>query len=145
MHGFEVLTAGNGLEALLHVKRQRPAVVVLDLVMPRLGGLEALKRIRSFHPEAKVVIVSGRLDDEVRRQALALGVAGVLEKPVSLPDLLRALGEPERPARTPTARLGESAPEREQRAVTPAAAPGQILIVDDEPGICAMLSEFLTL
>jgi DNA-binding NarL/FixJ family response regulator len=57
------------------VKRQRPAVVVLDVMMPRLGGLEALRRIRAFHPEAKVVIVSGNLDDEVRRQALALGAA----------------------------------------------------------------------
>jgi DNA-binding response OmpR family regulator len=51
-HGFEVLTAGNGLEALLHVKRERPGAVVLDLAMPRLGGLEALKRIRAFLPRS---------------------------------------------------------------------------------------------
>ena len=63
MYGFEVPTAGNGLEALLHVKRQRPAVVVLDVMMPRLGALEALRRIRAFHPEAKVIIVSGNLDE----------------------------------------------------------------------------------
>src|SRR5436309_15150511 len=107
-HGFEVLTAGNGLEALLHVKRERPAVVVLDLMMPRLGGLETLKRIRAFHPAAKVVVVSGSLDSEVRRQALALGAAGVLEKPVSLADLVAALGQPEpaprRPAEPPADR-----------------------------------------
>src|SRR5439155_864641 len=113
-HGFEVLTAGNGLEALLHVKRERPAVVVLDVMMPRLGGLETLKRIRAFHPEAKVVVVSGRLDGEVRRQALALGAAGVLEKPVSLPDLLRALGEAEQLART-SIEPPASAPGRESR------------------------------
>ena len=142
MHGFEVITAANGLEALLHVKRQRPSVIVLDLMMPRLGGLEALKRIRAFHPEAKVVIVSGRLDGEVRRQALALGAVGVLEKPVSLPDLLRALGETERPTRTPTEPVGERSGTRERAR---AAEPGRILIADDEPGICAMLSEFLTL
>ena len=40
--GFEVLEAENGLEALVHVKRARPRAVVLDLMMPRLGGLEAL-------------------------------------------------------------------------------------------------------
>ena len=142
MHGFEVITAANGLEALLHVKRQRPSVIVLDLMMPRLGGLEALKRIRAFHPEAKVVIVSGRLDGEVRRQALALGAVGVLEKPVSLPDLLRALGETERPTRTPTEPVGERSGTRERAR---AAEPGRILIADDEPGIRDMLSEFLTL
>jgi DNA-binding response OmpR family regulator len=45
-HGWEVLGAANGLEALLHVKRQHPAAVVLDLNMPRLGGIDALKRSR---------------------------------------------------------------------------------------------------
>jgi DNA-binding response OmpR family regulator len=144
MHGFEVLTAGNGLEALLHVKRQRPAVVVLDVMMPRLGGLEALRRIRALHPEAKVVIVSGHPEGEVRRQALALGAAGVLEKPVSLPDLLVALGETERPARTHTEPLDERAGTGES-PVAPAAEPGRILIVDDDPEIGAMLSDFLTL
>ena len=144
MHGFEVLTAGNGLEALLHVKRQRPAVVVLDVMMPRLGGLEALRRIRAFHPEAKVIIVSGNLDDEVRRQALALGAAGVLEKPVSLPDLLVALGATERPAQTPAEPRSEGSGTREP-PVVPFAEPGRILIVDDDPEIGAMLSDFLIL
>ena len=143
-HGFEVLMAGNGLAALLQVKRQRPAVVVLDVMMPRLGGLEALKRIRAFHPEAKVVVVSGSLDDEVRRQALALGAAGVLEKPVSLTDILAALGETERPAPTPTEPRGEGSGAREPM-VAPPAAPGRILIVDDDPEIGAMLNDFLTL
>ena len=142
--GFEVLTAGDGLEALLYVKRQKPEVVVLDLMMPRLGGLEALRRIRAFHPEAKVVIVSGNLDDEVRRQALALGAAGVLEKPVSLPDLLVALGATERPAQTPAEPRREGSGTREP-PVAPATEPGRILIVDDDPEIGAMLSDFLTL
>src|SRR5205823_908187 len=144
MHGFEVLMAGNGLAALLQVKRQRPAVVVLDVMMPRLGGLEALKRIRAFHPEAKVVVVSGSLDDEVRRQALALGAAGVLEKPVSLTDILAALGETERPAPTPIEPRGEGSGAREP-AVAPPAEPGRILIVDDDPEMRDMLSDFLTL
>lgn len=112
--------------------------------MPRLGGVEALRRIRAFHPEAKVVIVSGHLDSEVRRHALALGAAGVLEKPVSLADLLVALGETERPPRTATEQRGERSGMRET-PVAPTAEPGRILIVDDEPETCAMLSEFLTL
>ena len=140
--GFQVLTARDGLEALPCVKRERPAVVVLDLIMPRLGGLEALRRIRAFHPEAKVVIVSGHLDGEVRRQALALGAAGVLDKPFYLTDLLAALGETGRPARTPTDLPGERAESREP-PVAPAAKPGRILIVDDDAEFCAMVEESL--
>ena len=45
-NGYEVLEAENGLEAVLHVERSRPNIVILDLMMPRLGGLDALKRIR---------------------------------------------------------------------------------------------------
>src|SRR5712691_1472177 len=142
--GFEVLTAANGLEALLRVKRERPAAIVLDLMMPRLGGLETLKRIRAFHPAAKVVIVSGRLDDEVRRQALALGAAGVLDKPVALADLVAALGQPEPAPRRPTEPPAGRAETREPPAA-PAAEPGRILIVDDEPETCTVLSDLLAL
>ena len=142
--GFEVLTAANGLEALLRVKRERPAAVVLDLMMPRLGGLETLKRIRAFDPAAKVVVVSGSLDSEVRRQALALGAAGVLEKPVSLADLMAALGETAPAPRRPTQPPAERAETREP-PVAPAAEPGRILIVDDEPEMRTMLSELLAL
>ena len=45
-NGYVVLEAENGLEAVLHVERSRPNIVILDLMMPRLGGLDALKRIR---------------------------------------------------------------------------------------------------
>ncbi len=96
--GFEVLAAANGLESLLHVKRARPDVVVLDLNMPRLGGLEALKRIRHFDPAITVVIITGEQNPEPRERALAMGAARVLVKPFTLDALLQALG-------------GEAAPE----------------------------------
>lgn len=89
--GFEVIQAVNGLEALLHVKRSRPSVVLLDLRMPRLGGLDALKRIRSFDPTIAVVILAGDVDPDVRREALALGARAVLFKPIGLRDLLAAV------------------------------------------------------
>src|SRR5205807_7252958 len=57
--GFEVLQASNGLEALLCVKRDRPDAVVLDLMMPRLGGVEALKRIHAFNPGIRALVVTG--------------------------------------------------------------------------------------
>jgi CheY-like chemotaxis protein len=69
-HGCDVLEATNGLEALLQVKRQRPAAVVLDLNMPRLGGIEALKRMRAFDPAMVVMIVTSVTDDRELRPAI---------------------------------------------------------------------------
>src|SRR5207244_13615486 len=71
--GFDVVEAANGLEALLQVKRARPAGVVLDLLMPRLGGLDAIKRIRTFDPAIRIVVITGSPDPELVRQAQALG------------------------------------------------------------------------
>lgn len=106
--GFEVLAAANGLESLLHVKRARPDVVVLDLNMPRLGGLEALKRIRHFDPDITVVIITGEQNPEPRERALAMGAARVLVKPFTFQELLQAVGgEP--------ARQGAAAPAAEPR------------------------------
>jgi CheY-like chemotaxis protein len=89
--GFLVYEAKNGLEALLHVKHQRPDAIVLDLSMPRLGGIEALKRIVKFDPRIQVVVITGEMDAEVHRQASRLGVRAILAKPLSLPDLTASL------------------------------------------------------
>jgi len=59
-HGVEVIEATNGLEALLYFKRSRPAAVVLDLQMPRLGGLDALKRMVAYDPAVHVAVVTGK-------------------------------------------------------------------------------------
>lgn len=143
VQGFEVLEAGNGLEALLHVKHARPAAVVLDLGMPRLGGLEALKRIRKFDPAIAVVIATGQLDDDVRRQAVALGARAVFPKPVELSDLLAALGGVGKPAQGSTPAL-EKRPAPPARSLPPVGSQGKILVIDDDPDIRAMLEEFLT-
>lgn len=128
--GFEVVEASNGLEALRQIDMLRPPLVVLDLMMPRLGGLDALKTIRAVNPAITVVVVTGVQDPELHRQALALGAAHALQKPVAPADLLAALGSP--------ARAQEPAP-----SVEPAAA-GRVLVVDDEAQTRAMLTELLT-
>lgn len=144
LSGFEVRQAAHGLEALLVVKRDRPRLVLLDLHMPRLGGLDALRRIRVFDPTVKVVVVTGDSDPELQRQALALGAAQVLLKPMNPLDLGPALGLP-----------GFSAASAAPSPTTPAAPPepleippatgGNILVVDDDPELRALLEEFLSL
>jgi CheY-like chemotaxis protein len=164
-HGFEVTQASNGLETLLQVKRSRPSAIVLDLNMPRLGGLEALKRIRAFDPGIRVVVVTGEADEQIHRQALAQGACGVLRKPVALPDLLAALGSPgappnsTAPAAAPPA-TGPSLPaaaprvlgvnddpevpaELLGRSADPSPAPARILLVDDDADMRNTLQELL--
>ncbi len=142
LHGLEVLEATNGLEALLHFKRSRPAGVMLDLRMPRLGGLDALKRMVAFDPAVHVVVVTGEVDAELRRQAVALGAKAALRKPIDLPDLLAGLDLPSESA-TPAATNRRVEPVAPPAALFPAAKGGRVLVADDDPEMRAILEEFL--
>jgi CheY-like chemotaxis protein len=140
--GLEILQATNGLEALLCVKRERPHGILLDINMPRLGGVEALKRIRSFAPSTRVVIYSGTLEQEVERQALALGAVAVFAKPAALDDLRLALEghEPARASRAPIPAVTTSEEPPKPSHVRKL----RILLIDDDPEVSDMLSEFLS-
>jgi len=132
LQGFEVSQAANGLEALLHVKRERPHLIVLDLSMPRLGGLDALRRIRLFDPSIKVVVVTGTNDPRERQEAVRLGAVRVLPKPVDFEQLREALGH-EGSATVPGGtRVGE-----------PPTVQGRILVVDDDVDFDRMIEELL--
>ena len=146
--GFDVLQAANGLEALLCVKRDRPDAVVLDLMMPRLGGVEALKRIHAFNPGIRALVVTGAIDTELHRQATLAGAAGVFAKPVSAATLVAALAGP---SPTPASRPAAPAPAPQPAAPAPAAPiatggaqAGRVLVVDDNPEVRAMLADVLT-
>jgi len=137
--GFDVLEAANGLEALLYVKRDRPDAVVLDLMMPRLGGVEALKRIHAFNPGIRVLVVTGAIDPELHRQATLAGAAGVFSKPVSSAILVAALtGPPPSPPAQPAAAEAPPPPP------PPDAPTSRVLVVDDNPEVRAMLQDVLT-
>ena len=137
--GFEVLTAMNGLEALLQVSRRRPRAILLDLEMPRLGGLDALRRIKRFHPEAVVIVISGAPDLPERVKAEKVNVAGVFTKPLDLARISETLARAGvAPARTlPGGGLGEVL--REDRP----SIRKRMLVVDDEPEIREVLVEYL--
>jgi CheY-like chemotaxis protein len=139
--GFDVLEAANGLEALLYVKRDRPDAVVLDLMMPRLGGVEALKRIHSFNPGIRVLVVTGAIDPELHRQATLAGAAGVFSKPVSSEILVAARTGPAPAPAAPTAPI-EAPPT--PPPPHPGAPTGRVLVVDDNPEVRAMLQDVLT-
>lgn len=78
---FEVVAeAENGLEAIEQAGAHQPDLVVLDLSMPVLDGLEALPRILEAAPEADVVVLSGFDGSRMRAPALAAGAVAYLEK-----------------------------------------------------------------
>ena len=139
--GFDVLQAANGLEALLCVKRDRPDAVVLDLMMPRLGGVEALKRIHAFNPGIRALVVTGAIDSELHRQATLAGAAGVFAKPVSAATLVAALAGPP-PA--PAPRPAEPVPAAAVAVGVGGAPTGRVLVVDDNSEVRAMLEDVLT-
>jgi DNA-binding NarL/FixJ family response regulator len=83
--------AVDGEEALVAVERLTPDVVLLDLVMPRLGGVEALGRIRELSPRTRVLVLTSFADDDKLLPAVRAGAAGYLLKDVEPQELLRAI------------------------------------------------------
>lgn len=80
---YQVEIAGNGEEALRRMSDgSAPRVVLLDMQMPGMDGLETLRILRRLHPAAKVIMCSGVDDPEKIRQALSLGAQAYLVKPV---------------------------------------------------------------
>jgi DNA-binding NarL/FixJ family response regulator len=72
--------AADGRELLEQIERARPSVVILDISMPHLGGLEALERIRAKHPGVKAILLSMHSDGPFVQSAVALGADGYLLK-----------------------------------------------------------------
>jgi len=83
MDSYQVETVNTGLEALELLRTGfSPAVVLLDVHMPGIDGLETLRRLRGFWPDLKVIICSSEDDPRKTRQAALLGAQAYLTKPV---------------------------------------------------------------
>ncbi len=82
--GFSVLKAEDGLTALQILKQEVPEVVLLDIWMPGIDGIETLRRIKTRHSEIQVVMISGHGNIETAVKATKLGAFDFIEKPLSL-------------------------------------------------------------
>jgi len=82
--GFEVLTALNGYEALKVISTDAPDLVLLDIWMPGIDGIETLKEIKKDNPYIQVVIITGHGTIETAVEATKLGAFGFIEKPLSI-------------------------------------------------------------
>ena len=84
---FEIFEAADGIEALQIVKKENPSVVLLDVQMPGMNGIETLKEIRKLDPSMGVVMATANSDERITREAIMNGAYAYVIKPFDLPYL----------------------------------------------------------
>jgi NarL family two-component system response regulator LiaR len=90
--GIEVVgEAADGERALVQAQALRPDVILMDLVMPGLGGIGAMRALRGLVPASRIIVLTSFLDDERLMPALQAGAAGYLLKDVEPSELARAV------------------------------------------------------
>ena len=95
--GYTVRVAGDGKEALLRVRKESFDLVLTDVKMPRMNGIQLLKELQKIIPDTKVVIVTATADSEIAVKAMKFGAYGYITKPFCLDSILqkvkKALGD----------------------------------------------------
>ena len=131
--GFEVLEARDGVEALQTLAVARPDAMLLDIMMPKLGGLRTLEGARAFDPDLRVVVMTAALDNDTLRRALFSGATTVLPKPLQLDDVAAAL------------RGGTVVVADDRKPALPPrrTASRKVLVVDDEAEVRSTMQEIL--
>ena len=91
LRGIEVDSALNGEEALARLVAKDFEVVILDVMMPGLGGLEVLRQIKATHPNTQVILLTGHGSTREGIEGMRLGAFDYLIKPVDLEDMLEKM------------------------------------------------------
>jgi CheY-like chemotaxis protein len=86
--GYKVLIAADGLQAVEVALSQRPAMILMDVAMPGIDGIEAMRRIKTEIPSQPIVIASAHSMASDRERFLAAGADDILSKPFRLADLV---------------------------------------------------------
>jgi two-component system chemotaxis response regulator CheY len=89
--GFAVIEAADGMAALEQYFVERPDVVMLDLVMKGMYGLDVLTKLRELDPHARVIVVSADVQDSSQQIAIAGGAIAFLQKPIEPERILSAV------------------------------------------------------
>ncbi|MFA5099871.1 MAG: response regulator [Candidatus Omnitrophota bacterium] len=125
--GYQVITASGGAEAVEYCAKELPDLVLLDINMPGMDGIDALRKIKAANTSMKVVMLTGMEQTVLENQARLSGAAGFLRKSLDIQVILTIIDELFRGGSQPHAAvLGKT-----------------ILVVDDEPQIRSLLHDFL--
>ncbi|MDD5168540.1 MAG: response regulator [Syntrophales bacterium] len=81
---YDVYTATNGADAIEKVRTIKPRMVLLDIIMPRMGGFDTLKEIKKIDPDIAVIMVTAVMDEELAKRTIELGAYDYVIKPIDL-------------------------------------------------------------
>lgn len=90
--GFKTITAADGKEGMDKFHSEHPEIVITDLKLPHMDGLQVMEQIKKENPDVEIILITGKGDYEVAIAALQKGATDYLKKPIELEDLLLALG-----------------------------------------------------
>lgn len=91
--GFEVIEADNGLKAIEAFKANKPDLVLMDITMPEMDGLTALKEIRAIDSSAKVIMLTALGQESVVLEAIKSGARDFIVKPFERDRVMSAIGK----------------------------------------------------
>jgi len=124
---FEVFLAADGQTALEVFNREGIDIVILDVKLPDIDGLEILKEIKEKRPDCEVIVITGLGSQEIAIKSLRMGAIDYIEKPIEMDELSAALG-----------RAQEKLAEKEELSYR-----NRLLLIDDDEEIVKRLKKFL--
>ena len=80
---YEVCTAANGKTAIEKIRNAKPDIVLLDIVMPGIGGIDILKEIKKIDPDIAVIMVTALSNEALAKNALSFGAFDYITKPIN--------------------------------------------------------------
>ncbi|WP_341274023.1 response regulator [Clostridium saccharobutylicum] len=93
-NGFEVIgEAGNGLEAIESYTNLKPDIVTMDITMPEMSGVDAVREIKKNNPNANIVMISAMGQEYLVKEAILNGANGFIIKPFKEEHLIKTLGK----------------------------------------------------
>lgn len=96
-YGYAVVSTWAGEEAIEIATLFEPNVVVTDFRLPGIDGVTTVHRMREHKPNLRAILVSGHISGSTRKRAVQEQIDGILEKPLSVPELLRRIRQIEAP------------------------------------------------
>ena len=105
MRDYSSAVVYGGEEALSIVEEDEPEVMVLDLKMPGIDGLEVLRQVKEKHPNVEVIVLTGHGSEDIARLCAELGACAYLEKPVDIEKLTQAMQQAHRKIRESKSKL----------------------------------------
>lgn len=91
LRGLQARVALNGEAALKMIEADTPEIVILDVLMPGIGGFEVLRRIKAQHPQLPVILLTGRGSEKEGVKGMQLGAFDYLMKPLNIEELIKKM------------------------------------------------------